>query len=917
MGEVYRALDTNLGRQVAIKILPDAFAHDAERLARFEREAKTLAALNHPNIAQIYGLEKADGIRALVMELVEGPTLADRIAQGPIPVDDALPLAKQIAEALEAAHEQGIIHRDLKPANIKLRPDGVVKVLDFGLAKALEPAGVASDLTQSPTIIPAMTTGVGMLLGTAAYMSPEQARGKAADKRSDIWAFGCVLYEMLTGTRAFDGEHVSDTLAAVLRGQPNWGALPHETPSAVRALLRRCLERDPRERVADLGAALFVIKEQGSLAAAPVRGELARITRRRVAVGIATLLVGAAAAGTGVWVATQPDAPVLVTRTAVTTSGAAAQNLQDYAPNLAITPDGTRVVYGGTNRLLVRALDRLEPTALGGIGAPRTLFMSPDGQWVGFFDGSTALKKVAIAGGPAVTLTTIDGTAPRGATWSADGTIIYATQTPTTGLQRISSAGGPPTVLTTPDHAGGETDHFWPEFLPGGQAVLFTIIASTGGLANAQVAVLDLRTSTYKTVLRGGHHAHYVSTGHLMYGTAGTLRAVPFDLGRLEATGPPVPMLDAVATTAEGGLEMALAATGTLVYVPGRNVGAQRSLAWVDRMGREELLATPARAYYYPRIAPDGSRVALDIRDQEQDIWIWDIARQTLTRLTFDPTPDGYPVWTPNSQRIVFLSARAGAFNLYWQAADGTGAADRLTESARTQAPYSVSPDGTVLVLREDAPQTRTDLLWLSLAPGGPGLRQRLRGVPSPVDSTGLNGTKPAELVEGREERGGVGAAKDGAPRPLVQTMFGEANGEVAPDGRWLAYQSDESGRDQIYVRPFPNVSGGRWQVSTGGGRTPLWARTGRELFYRSADGAVMVVQVESGPVWRSSSPAQVLPARYYDGAGLTGRTFDLSPDGQRFLMIKEGGGDQTTTPQQIIVVQNWREELKRLVPTK
>jgi serine/threonine-protein kinase len=321
---------------------------------------------------------------------------------------------------------------------------------------------------------------------------------------------------------------------------------------------------------------------------------------------------------------------------------------------------------------------------------------------------------------------------------------------------------------------------------------------------------------------------------------------------------------------------VALAATGTLVYLPG-NVGAQRSLAWVDRNGREERLTAPARAYTYPRIAPDGSRVAINILDQEQDIWIWDIARQTLTRLTFDPAVDAYPVWTPDSQRIVFLSARAGAFNLYWQAADGTGAANRLTESAHSQVPYSVSSDGAVLILREDAPETRTDLLSLSLAPDG---------------------------------------AKDGGPRPLVQTMFGEANGEVAPDGRWLAYQSDESGRDEIYVRPFPDVNGGRWQVSTGGGRTPLWARTGRELFYRSAGGGVMVVQVESGPVWRNRPPAQILSARYYDGAGLTGRTFDLSPDGQRFLVIKEGGGDQTTTPP-IVVVQHWFEELKRLVSTK
>ncbi len=435
-----------------------------------------------------------------------------------------------------------------------------------------------------------MTTGVGMLLGTAAYMSPEQARGKAAGRRADIWAFGCVLYEMLTGTRAFEGESVSDTLAAVLRGQPNWGALPHETPSAIRALLRRCLERDPRERVADLGAALFVIKEQGALAAAPVRRRVSpdhAASRRRGRHGHAARR-------------RRRGRDRCLGRNATRRPGDRHSDDRHHGWRRGTELPRGRPDLGDHARRHARGLWRDQPVAGAGARPARAnsarryrhaayLFMSPDGQWVGFFDGNTALKKVAITGGPAVTLTPTDGTAPRGATWSEDGTIIYATQTPTTGLQRISSAGGPPTVLTTPDHAGGETDHFWPEFLPGGQAVLFTITASTGGLANAQVAVFDLRTSTYKTVLRGGHHAHYVSTGHLMYGTAGTLRAVPFDLGRLEATGPPVPILDAVPTTAEGGLEVALAATGTLVYVPGRTVGAQRSLAWVDRMGREEL----------------------------------------------------------------------------------------------------------------------------------------------------------------------------------------------------------------------------------------------------------------------------------------------------------------------------------------
>jgi hypothetical protein len=430
-------------------------------------------------------------------------------------------------------------------------------------------------------------------------------------------------------------------------------------------------------------------------------------------------------------------------------------------------------------------------------------------------------------------------------------------------------------VLTTHDRGRVEADHLWPEFLPGAQAVLFTILASSGGLDNAQVAVLDLRTGAYMPLLLGGHHAHYVPTGHLVYGAAGTLRAVPFDLGRREVTGPPVLILDSIMTTVTGGINVTVANAGTLAYEPGRgSVDTERSLVWVDRMGREEPLPTPLRRYFYPRISPDGTRVALDIRDQAQDIWIWDFARQTLTRFTFDPTPDLYPVWTPDGRRLAFASDRAGPRNLYSQAADSTGTPQRLTESAKAQTPYGMTPNGDVLVLREDAPPGGSDLFVLPLAPG----------------------TK-------------------GAPQPLIQTMFAELNAELAPDGRWIAYQSNESGREEIYVRPFPDVAGGRWQVSTGGGRTPLWARSGRELFYRSTDGAVMVLRVEPGPAWRGSPPTQVLPARYYDSTGTTGRTFDIAPDGRRFLMIKEGAGEGAAPPQ-IVVVQNWLEELRRLVPT-
>ena len=426
-------------------------------------------------------------------------------------------------------------------------------------------------------------------------------------------------------------------------------------------------------------------------------------------------------------------------------------------------------------------------------------------------------------------------------------------------------------MLTTPNRERGEVDHLWPEFLPGGQAVLFTMTATTGGLDNAQVAVLDLATGATTVVVRGGHHAHYVPTGHLVYGAGGTLRAVAFDLGRLEVVGTPVPVLEQVVTTGDGAVDVAVAANGTLVYVPGRGgAGAQRSLVWVDRMGREEPLAAPVRTYFYPRLSPDGTRVALDIRDQEQDIWIWDLARETLTRVTFDPAVDLYPVWSPDSRRLLFASARAGAFNLFWQAADGTGAVERLTEGPNLQHAYAVTPDGSRVILREDGAQQQ-DLMLLPLQP-------------------------PRR------------------PQPLVQTMFAERNAELSRDGRWLAYESNESGRDEIYVRPFPEVNGGRWQVSTGGGRLPLWSRNGLELLYVSPDGTLMGVRVEAASPWRSSTPARVLQGPYFFSVAGAGRTFDIAPDGTRFLMIKEGGGTEGA-PQNLVVVQNWFEELKRLVP--
>ena len=915
MGEVYRARDTTLGRQVAIKVLPDAFAQDAERLARFEREAKTLASLNHPHIAQIYGLERSSGVQALVMELVEGEDLSQRLARGPIPLDEALPIARQIAEALEAAHEQGVIHRDLKPANIKVTPDGLVKVLDFGLAKLSETAiaGASTpNMSLSPTITsPAMMTGVGVILGTAAYMSPEQAKGREADKRSDIWAFGCVLYEMLTGRRPFDGDDVSDTLANVLKIDPDWSVLPSEIPPAIRTLLQSCLTKDRRRRVADISTALFVLEKGASLAPPPsvdaaasraetdtavaeVRRVLARSTRRRVVItGVAAVLTGALVATTLMWFAARPAEPVppRVSRLSLAQSGAAALSISGIDRDLAITPDGSRLIYVGNRgtQIFVRALDALEPVAVF-TGAPHGLFVSPDGQWIGFQDGNNSLKKVAVTGGPAIMLAMLDNNG-RGSTWAPEDTIIFATQNVATGLLRVTAAGGPAAVLTRPDRAQGELDHLWPEMLPGGRAVLFTITAVTGGLGGldaAQVAVLDLQTGTRTVLVRGGSHAHYVPSGlgspargegeggYLVYAAAGTLRAVAFDLARLETRGTPVPVVPDVVTTANGGVDAVVAGDGTLAYVSGGLANALRTLVWVDRQGLETPIPAPPRAYVYPRLSPDGNRVSLSALDQEADIWVWDLGRTTLTRVTFDPSIDNYSVWTPDGRRLIFGSDRAGARNLFWQAADGTGVVERLTESPNLQNAVAVSPDGRRLIFTETGPKMGEDVMQVEL---------------------------------------------DGTHRvtPLVQSPFAERNGVVSPDGRWLAYEATDSGRVEIYVRPFPEVNSGHWQVSTAGGTRPLWARSGQELFYASPTGALMRVGVERASSWAATAPTTLVKEGYVTvPGGNPGRTYDISPDGQRFLMIKEGGGsDQTVEPPQVIVVQHWTEELKRLVPIK
>ena len=869
MGEVYRARDGKLGRDVAIKILPRLFTTDPERRARFDREARLLASLNHPHIGGIYGLEVMDGTPALVLELVDGDTLDERIARGPIPIGEALNIAHQIAEALEAAHENGIVHRDLKPANIKITAAGVVKVLDFGLAKEVVGGTTSRDLSHPPTFA-VNGSRDGVILGTAPYMSPEQARGKPVDKRTDIWAFGCVLYELLTGRVAFAGDTSSDTIAAILEREPEWSAL--QTPASLRHVLQRCLEKDPRRRLHDIADARIEIEDVISGAAGTPADRTAVHARRqpvRLLWSIATVvaLVGVGALTWNLRTARQAQtAPPRISRMTMASSGTAALGITG-GRSLAITPDGTRVVYvGSNNQLFVRPLDRLDATAIYTGAAPLNwVFVSPDGQWVGFAE-ARMLKKVAITGGPAATIAVTD--LAIGATWAPDDTIIFATSDPATGLRRVPAGGGDFTALTQPAQARGELDHLWPEMLPGGRAVLFTITAATGGLA-AQVAVLDLATGTYTVVLRGGSHAHYVPSGHLVYTADGTLRAVPFDLARLQAGRMPVTVLPRLVTTQQGAGDFDVASDGTLAYVdaPGATSPAARTLVWVDRQGREEPLGAPPRPYFHPRVSPDGARVAVAIEDQENDIWVWDLTRRTLDRLTFGPAADFAPVWTPDGHRLVFFSQREGESGLFWQSADRPGGAEKLATGAP---PSGVTPDGTQVIFGYGGNQ---DLMMLS-----------------------LDGTRRVQPLLGTT--------------PAV-----ERNGIVSPDGRWLAYESDSTGRFEIYVRPFPNLSAGQWLISTAGGTRPLWVPRGQELFYVAPDGVLMAVRADPrGGKWRSGSPAKVLEGPYVTRSLRDKRTYDVSADGKRFLMVKQPANQAAP---QIVVVQNWTEELKRLVPAR
>jgi len=874
MGEVYRARDTKLNREVAIKVLPESLMTDPERLARFSREALVLAALNHPNIAHIHGFEDSTGVPALIMELVEGTTLADRIARGPISLDQVLPIAKQIAEGLEAAHEQGIIHRDLKPANIKVREDGTVKILDFGLAKALEPKLPSGlNVTQSPTITtPAMMTGVGMVLGTAAYMSPEQAKGRPVGKRTDIWAFGCVLYEMLTGIRAFGGEDVTETIAAIVRAEPDWTKLPAATPLDARKLLVRCLRKNPRERLPDIGVARLDLDEAIAEAAeSALIHPTTRPSRRTVAV-LACLLgvaVVTGAVGASLFAGHAP-AVQRSQRLAINVPPTAAYAGPLYgAP--ALSRDGNRLAYvgvvGSKRMLFLRALDEVEPHAIPGTEDATSPFFSRDGQTVAFFSDAApsagvalarpTLKKVSTNGGIPVTI--CDAGFPLGGVWTSDDTIVFATgASPAPGSPAsvfvVSAAGGVPRRIL-PDVRSGSS----PEVLSDGKHILVSIATSPAN-NEFSIAVAPLAGGAPRTVIPSGSQARYVPAGYIIYATGTTLMAVRFDVGAMETRGEPVPLVENVdiapRASSRQAAAYAVSDTDVLAYSAGAAVRApERTLVWTDRRGHDSPLAAPPKGYTYPRISPDGNSIALDVRDQvNNDIWIYDLMRGALSRVTTNPAADQYPVWMPDGQRLLFASNRAGAFNVYAQAADGSGSAERLFESADPQVPLTVSPDGTRAVIRHGDPKTGDDLMLLSIA---------------------RTGAPPAVT-------------------PLVKSAFVENDAEISPDGRWLAYQSNESGRFEIYVRPFPDAGAARWTVSAGGGTRPVWARNGSELFYINGTSPdpirVMRIPVQLTPTFAAGPPELLFEGRYYADprTAARGRTYDVSPDGTRFLMIKD-----------------------------
>lgn len=882
MGEVYRARDSKLGRDVALKVLPEAFARDAERMARFQREAKSLASLNHSNIASIYGLEDSGTTHALVMELVEGPTLADRIRSGPIPIEEALPIAKQIAEGLEYAHERGIVHRDLKPSNVKVTDDDAVKVLDFGLAKTMEAEKPLGDATTSPTISQ-MATQSGVLLGTAAYMSPEQARGKVVDRRTDIWAFGCVLYEMLTGKMAFGGGAVTDTLAAVLRAEPDWSSLPAETPARVRMLLRRCLQKDAKQRLQAIGEArisldevLSGIPESPTIAAASASAPLWRRALPWTLFATATVALVALA-----FVHFRESPPVrgdpvrfqipLPEKIAMTTVGA-----------FAVSPDGRLLAFAARGpddvlRLWVRSLGSLEARPLPGSESVANVFppfiWSFDSRYIAFGNGGK-LKRIDVSSGATETVCDLPDFAV-GGSWNRDGVIIFGTGSG--GIMRVSAVGGFASALTTLDSSHGETNHLLPSFLPDGRHFIY--MRASGNAANSGVYIgsLDARPEQQdsKRLLATGFEATYVpssdpESGQLLYDKDGALMAQRFDSRRLKLSGEPVTVAEQLRSYAHYAFFSA-STNNVLVYRTGGG-GESLQLTWFDKHGRILGTAGTPGDYSYPALSPDEKRAVVSRPDPQTGrlaLWLIDFSRGTSTRFTFGSFGADYPIWSPDANRIIFTSNIGGTYDVYQKPASGATDEEPVLKSTENKIAGSLSRDGRFLLYSSNEPKTKNDL-WVLPLQG------------------------------------------DKKPFPFLQTESDEVDGHFSPDGRWVAYASDESGRYEVYVRRFsPDTTAaapdtaGKWQVSYSGGREPRWSADGKQLYYVTLDWKVMAVEVTANRVFQAEAPKVLFQAPRQPA--LT--QGDYTIDGKRFLFFSSA---VQTTQAPFTVVLNWQGVLKK-----
>jgi serine/threonine-protein kinase len=885
MGEVYRAHDRRLSRDVALKILPATFAADADRLARFDREAKALAALNHPGIAHVYDAGHQGGVAYLVMELVEGEDLSAVIARGAVPLGAALPIARQVAEAIQVAHEHGIIHRDLKPANIKLRDDGTVKVLDFGLAKIFRPetAGAWDSMT-SPTLT-ARATHAGVILGTAAYMAPEQAKGQPADRRADVWAFGVVFYEMLTGRRAFGGDDVSETLAAVLKDTPTADALPADAPASVRRLLRRCLEKDRAKRLDSMTAVRLEIDEAlaGDSEMAAIAPVAPSRTGRPSAMMLGAALVTGALAATATWFLKPAPA---VSRVVTRFSYALPEGQVLTRPgrrSVAIAPDGTMVAYIANRQIYLRHMHELEAKPLRGTDVdPVDVVFSPDGRSIAYFSGTgavggplsnLALNRIDVTGGTPVVLCHLDSSS-YGVRWMGDRIVFSDGRR----ILVVPDTGGTPEPLVAIDPKS--VDRLaQPQLLADGRAVIYTF-APGGAFVNSRIVAQVIPDGEPKTLVADGMDGRVLPSGHLVWLNAGTLFAQGFHARTLTLTGVPVPIVEGVSGAGLSGAgHYHISETGTLVFVPG--LSGPNDLVWVDRTGTKEPTGAPSQSYTYPRVSPDGTRIVANATDGDGDVWIWDVPRRTLSKLTAGPELESYPVWTPDSRFVLFRSGSTGGqIDLYRRAADGTGAVERLTESPEAESPQMVLPDGRLLLRR--ARNDVASLGTIDLIDPKPGAK----AVP-------VFATPPA----------------------------GMTSAEVSPDGRWIAYDSPEgSTQTEVHVRPFPDVNARRFQISSGGGGKPMWSRSSREaeLFYVVPGPPPRLMHVPVRPSrdneFTYGSPKTMFALTGFE-TGLIGRAFDIHPDGRRFLMVAQAGG-QDEARRSLTVVTHWLDELRARVPT-